>query len=421
MVDDFKDKSVPFTRYDLGWVVLCIGMAIGGAMIFMPVQVGMTGLWVFLVSVAIAYPGVYFFQKLYLESLTKTESTEDYTDIIGQYLGKDWAAFLGVLYLLLMLTGMLSYSTGLTNDSAKYLFDFNVTSVNLAQTTWWWALILMVFMVSIASQGEKLLFKISGPLVVGKVGIIVLLAMVMIPHWDFANIKPMESLPNFLRDVVITIPFSVFSIVFMPILSPMNVAYCKEFSDKREAVYRAFRASRIAFIVLAIIVLFFAVSFTLSLSYEEAVQAYKENVSALTIASKVLPGTAIKIMTPALNIFALVTAFFALYLALHEALQGLIFNFLSRMIPEEKINKTILHYVVVLIIVLGLWGWVLLDAKALIILHLSAPLFGIIACFIPAYLIYKVPSLHHLKGFKMYYGILFGIILLVSPLFRFLE
>ena len=90
MSNEPDSNTVPFTRYDAGWVILCIGMAIGGAMVFMPVQVGMTGLWVFLAASAIAYPGVYLFQKFYLETLTKTESAEDYTDIItviGEKLG----------------------------------------------------------------------------------------------------------------------------------------------------------------------------------------------------------------------------------------------------------------------------------------------------------------------------------------------
>ncbi|EIR56096.1 putative membrane protein, partial [Yersinia pestis PY-14] len=27
-------KSVPFTQYDVGWVILCIGMAIGSGIVF---------------------------------------------------------------------------------------------------------------------------------------------------------------------------------------------------------------------------------------------------------------------------------------------------------------------------------------------------------------------------------------------------
>lgn len=418
MTNTFDSKSVPFTRYDIGWVILCVGMAIGGAMIFMPVQVGMTGLWVFLVASAIAYPGVYWFQDIYLQSLTATESANDYTDIITQYLGKNWAMLLSILYFLLMLNGILGYSTGLVRDSSEHLYNNGITSFSLADDTFWWAPIIFIVMVSIAAQGEKLLFKVSGPLVIGKLGIILLLGAIMIPHWDFTNIKPLTPFFPFIRDVFITIPFAVFSLVFMPILSPLYVGFCKEASDKKTATYRAFRASRIAFLILIVSVLFFAVSFTLALPYEEAVNAYEKNISALALASNVLPGTMIKVMSTALNIFALVTAFFALYLSLHEGLQGIIFNMLSRVVPEEKINKKVLHYSVALVIILGLWAYVELNIKVVILLSLGAPLFGIVACFIPVLLVYMTPALHHLKGFKAFYVVLFGIILCISPFLR---
>lgn len=34
---------LPFTKYDFGWVLLCIGMAIGAGTVLMPVQIGLKG------------------------------------------------------------------------------------------------------------------------------------------------------------------------------------------------------------------------------------------------------------------------------------------------------------------------------------------------------------------------------------------
>lgn len=47
--------KVPFTSYDLGWVILCIGMAIGAGITFMPIQIGVKGIWVFIVAILISY------------------------------------------------------------------------------------------------------------------------------------------------------------------------------------------------------------------------------------------------------------------------------------------------------------------------------------------------------------------------------
>ncbi len=48
-------KNIPFTMYDLGWVVLCIGAAIGSGIVFFPLQVGLKGVWVFAPG---RYPGL---------------------------------------------------------------------------------------------------------------------------------------------------------------------------------------------------------------------------------------------------------------------------------------------------------------------------------------------------------------------------
>lgn len=62
-----------------------------------------------------------------------------------------------------------------------------MTDADLSQSLLYKVAIFAV-LVAIASGGERLLFKISGPMVVVKVGIIVVFGFAMIPHWNFANI-----------------------------------------------------------------------------------------------------------------------------------------------------------------------------------------------------------------------------------------
>ncbi|EEG1335609.1 transporter, partial [Salmonella enterica] len=92
---------LPFTKYDFGWVLLCIGMAIGAGTVLMPVQIGLKGIWVFITAFIIAYPATYIVQDIYLKTLSESETCDDYTDIISHYLGKNWGVFLGVIYFLM--------------------------------------------------------------------------------------------------------------------------------------------------------------------------------------------------------------------------------------------------------------------------------------------------------------------------------
>lgn len=101
---------LPFTKYDFGWVLLCIGMAIGAGTVLMPVQIGLKGIWVFITAFIIAYPATYIVQDIYLKTLSESETCDDYTDIISHYLGKNWGVFLGVIYFLMIIHGVFIYS-----------------------------------------------------------------------------------------------------------------------------------------------------------------------------------------------------------------------------------------------------------------------------------------------------------------------
>jgi amino acid permease len=46
-------------------------MAIGAGTVLMPVQIGLTGIWVFIVAFIIAYPATYIVQDIYLKTLSE--------------------------------------------------------------------------------------------------------------------------------------------------------------------------------------------------------------------------------------------------------------------------------------------------------------------------------------------------------------
>lgn len=48
-LDEWK-AATKFDSTDWGWVIMSIGMAIGAGIVFLPVKVGVLGLWVFLAS-----------------------------------------------------------------------------------------------------------------------------------------------------------------------------------------------------------------------------------------------------------------------------------------------------------------------------------------------------------------------------------
>jgi serine transporter len=415
-------KTVPFTSYDMGWVVLCIGMAIGSGVIFMPIQMGVKGVWVSLISLLIAYPAVHFMQEIYIRSLSKSIACEDYNNVISQYIGRNWGIVLSALYFLIMLNGMLSYSSAIVKDSASYLQTFHVTSGSVANSPWYIFGFIAV-MVAIASRGERFLFKVSGPMIVVKISIVMFLGLSMIPYWNINNLG-LNVFPGFstlLVDVLLTLPFAMFSIFYGQILNPMNVAFRKIEKDPEVATYRALRVHRVALVILLIGVGFYALSFMLSINHQQATEAVSAKISALALAAQVMPGDFVRVLSTVLNIVAIFTAFFGIYLGFQDALKGILSNVMGRFAHKAQGFQRIQGCVVAGTSITLMGAWVAFGVSAMLLIQITVPIYGLVACIIPAYLVLKVPALQEFKGFKNTYTMVFGIALLIVPLMIFVE
>jgi serine transporter len=423
MTKDEWKTATKFDSTDTGWIIMSIGMAIGAGIVFLPVQVGIMGLWVFLLSSIIGYPAMYLFQRLFINTLAEAKDCVDYPSIISGYLGKNWGILLGLLYFIMLIIWMFAYSTAITNDSASYLHTFGVTK-NILSKNPLYSLGLIIFLVAIASRGEQLLFKISSFMVISKLAIIAILGILMIEMWDIRhNIGAIPPLGLLIKNAVITLPFTLTSILFIQTLSPMVISYRAKNRSIEVARFKALRAMNIAFGILFITVFFYAISFTFAMGYDEAVKAYEQNISALAIAAQFIKGDAANYVTPIsiiLNIFAVVTAFFGVYLGFREAVQGMAINVLKRLMPEEKINHKLLQKGIIFLAILLAWGAVILNLPVLLFTSLCSPIFGLVGCLIPAWLVYRVPTLYQYKGIALYIIIITGLLLCISPLLTLL-
>ncbi|MBU2702171.1 serine transporter [Sporomusaceae bacterium BoRhaA] len=418
MTEEEWRKAIRFDGTDWGWVIMSIGMAIGAGIVFLPVQVGLMGLWVFLLSAVIGYPAMYLFQRLFINTLAASPECKDYPSVISGYLGKNWGIFLGALYFIMLLIWVFVYSTAITNDSASFLQSFGVTQTLLSKNPFY-GLTLICCLVALASRGEKLLFKISTGMVLTKLIVVAFLGLAMVGRWDLANVGSLPEIGKLGRDTVVMLPFTLTSILFIQSLSPMVISYRSHEKSIEVARYKAMRAMNIAFGILFVTVFFYAVSFTLSMGHEQAVQASRANISALAMAANGGGQQIVKIFSLILNIFAVMTAYFGVYLGFREACQGLTMNLLCRIMPENRINKTMVGYGIMIFTILLSWSAIVLNAPVLSFTSICSPIFGLVGCLIPAYLVYKVPFLYQYKGLALQIIIAAGILLCVSPFLAF--
>lgn len=416
-------EAIRFTGDDWGWVIMSIGMAIGAGIVFLPVQVGLSGLWVFLLSSAVGYPSMYLFQRLFVNTLADSRECTDYPGVITSYLGKNWGIGLGMLYFVMLLIWVFVYAEAITNDSASFIHTFGWSS-GLLNNDPLYGLGLIIFLVAVASRGEKLLFRVATFLVLTKLCVVAFLGAAMVPSWNLANIAALPPLGELLKKAVIMLPFTLTSILFLQSLSPMVISFRAKTDCIEVARFRAMRAMNIAFGILFVTVFFYAVSFTLAMGHDAAVRASKENISALAMVASMMTGNGghsmvVQVLSLILNIFAVMTAFFSVFLGFSEACRGLAMNLLRRMMPEENIRETQVGRAILVFTVLLAWGAVLQDFPVLAFTSISSPIFALIGCLIPAYLVYRVPELHRYKGGALYIIIATGILLFISPFLAF--
>ncbi len=421
MTEQAWREAIKFDSTDTGWVIMSIGMAIGAGIVFLPVQVGLMGLWVFLLSSIIGYPAMYLFQRLFINTLAESPECKDYPSVISGYLGKNWGVLLGALYFIMLVIWMFVYSTAITNDSASYLHTFGITKGLLSNNPFY-GLVLICILVAISSRGEQLLFKVSSLMGLTKLLVVAALGLSMVGLWHLYNAGTLPPAGLLIKNAIITLPFTLTSILFIQTLSPMVISYRAKEKSIEVARYKALRAMNIAFAILFITVFFYAVSFTLAMGHDEAVKAYQQNISALAIAAQFISGDGagwVKVVSVILNIFAVMTAFFGVYLGFREATQGIVMNLLRRKFPTRQFDEKYVQGGIMIFAILLAWSAIVLNAPVLSFTSICSPIFGMIGCLIPAWLVYKVPALHKYKGLSLKIIIITGLLLCISPLLAF--
>lgn len=417
-VDEWK-VATKFSGIDLGWIIMCVGMSLGAGIVFLPIQVGLSGLLIFILVALVGYPIAYAHQKLYLNVLAEAPECQDFAGIISGYLGKNWGFFLGALYFVFTTILLFLYSTALTNDSSSFFMTFGVTETPLAENIFY-GLSLISFLVLIASQGEKLLMKISSGMVFTKAIVIAALGIIMMSHWNLANILIPPDMMYIIKHFIIMLPFIAMSIEFFVALGPVVIYFRSKTNNKIVAHYRSMRVYNSAYLFLVGLVIFYTISFNLAIDHNQAVMAYTANISALALAAQHMDGALIKILNLILNIFAVVTAFFAMFLSFRDACSGIVMNLLKRFMKAEAIPQRFIKYATSFCCIILCWGVIVFNAPVLKFTPVLGGLIGIIACFLPTFLVLKLGMFKKYRTWHLIPIVVMGIILLISPLISLL-
>ena len=123
---------------------------------------------------------------------------------------------------------------------------------------------------------------------------------------------------------------------------------------------------------------FYAVSFTLTISQAQAVDAFNQNISSLAIIAQYMSGSVTTSLGIMINIFAVATSFLAIFLAFREACTGIVMNSLRRRYSDDQINHDKIKKGVTAFIILISWAAVVTNVPILYFTSLCSPIFGLV-------------------------------------------
>ncbi|MFV9924994.1 MAG: aromatic amino acid transport family protein [Francisella endosymbiont of Hyalomma scupense] len=410
-----------FDSFDFGWLVVSIGMAVGAGIVLVPVSVGVVGFAVFVVSILIAYPGIYLFQKLYIQTLFVAKEPTPYKETVAELLGGKWTTFLGALYLLMMLTWTVIYAEVVAKSLAAYLYMFKLTVNPHLEYNALYSAILMIALIFIGMKSQKLFVRVSTFLVVVLIVAIILASVFLIPLWSFNNVLQLPvDIGEFIAKIIIMLPFSLTSILFIQSLSPMVIGYRLHYrkKDKNFVLAKTVRTMTLAFVILIVIIGFYILSFSLVIPRADALEATQNNQSAFILLEKQgLSNGVLYICGIIISLCAILTSFLSVLAGMEESLKGLLRKTATRLGLKDDTNHILsLNTLVVVIIFLLTWLSIVFDAPVYKLVPLSGPVFGILGCLVPSYIVFKIPQLERYRTKSIYFVIFVGIILVISPL-----
>ena len=96
-------------------------------------------------------------------------------------------------------------------------------------------------------------------------------------------------------------------------------------------------------------------------------------------------------------------------------------NVLGRFLPQESLSRKSIDRGIRLFLVALAWFVVTCNIPVLNFTSFSSPIFGLIGCLIPAWLVWRVPALARHRTPSLALIVLTGVLLLISPFLNFVK
>ena len=368
-----KDSRSAWRKTDTMWMLGLYGTAIGAGVLFLPINAGVGGMIPLIIMAILAFPMTFFAHRgLTRFVLSGKNPGEDITEVVEEHFGIGAGKLITLLYFFAIYPILLVYSVAITNTVESFMsHQLGMTPPPRAILS----LILIVGMMTIVRFGEQMIVKAMSILVFPFVGVLMLLALYLIPQWNGAALETLSldtasATGNGLwMTLWLAIPVMVFSFNHSPIISSFAVAKREEYGDMA----------------------------VLSLTPADLAAAKEQNISILSYLANHFNAPVIAWMAPIIAIIAITKSFLGHYLGAREGFNGMVIKSLRGKGKSIEINK--LNRITALFMLVTTWIVATLNPSILgMIETLGGPIIAMILFLMPMYAIQKVPAMRKYSG-----------------------
>ncbi|MFZ4539396.1 HAAAP family serine/threonine permease [Propionivibrio sp.] len=401
-------------KEDFFWSLSLFGTAVGAGILFLPITVGIGGLWPFVMMALLAFPMTFYSHRgLARFVLVGKGNSQDITVVADESFGSKIGFLITTLYFLAIFSILLVYSVALTNTINSIISDNLHLSppprVLLAG-------ILTLFLMCLVQYGEEIIIRAISFLVFPFVAAIFTLSLYMIPTWNGGIFEaPTPDFSHFAISMLYIIPVMVFSFNHSPIISSMVLAQKRTYnSDAEPHINKILLCAH--FLIVGVVV-FFVFSCAMTFSGAQLQEAKVSNVTILTYMATVFHNPVLHNVAPIIAVIAITKSFLGHFMGTKEGFIGILRRapFVARY-SALTINK-------ISLVVIGLCVWIVAvyNPSALdLIDDLSGPILAIILFLMPAYAVRAVPAMRKYAGPDTYFVAVIGLLALGSIILQFI-
>ena len=222
----------------LNWIAVSFGTCMGAGVLFLPTQVGLSGIWAFICALPIVFIVSYFGQRYIADLVANYPDRErkkiNYSDIIEETFGKIGGKVLIFLFFLIMFGIVIAYITGFKNDLYSFFENYFPKNFKSEDSLEFIILVTVIFGLLLMFKNQILMWVMRFKTILIMI-LLLIFSFLLIPYWHMDELRNFPSGSALIKGILTVIPILITGTSFFGSVSEMVVDF--KYDKKYEKSY----------------------------------------------------------------------------------------------------------------------------------------------------------------------------------------